>query len=52
MRDAFNGTLLWKQGKLRHLKAILENLGLVFWNSPTPALPILVGGKLKCYALW
>jgi len=36
----------------RHLKAILEGLGLDFWNSSTPALPIVVGDKMKCYELW
>lgn len=36
----------------RHLKAILEGLGLDFWNSSTPALPIVVGDKVKCYELW
>lgn len=36
----------------RHLKAILERLGLDYWSSPTPALPIVVGDKIKCYELW
>lgn len=36
----------------RHLKATLERLGLDYWSSPTPALPIVVGDKMKCYELW
>ena len=36
----------------RHLKAILDRLGLDYWSSPTPALPIVVGDKVKCYELW
>ncbi|MBI5393666.1 MAG: aminotransferase class I/II-fold pyridoxal phosphate-dependent enzyme [Verrucomicrobia bacterium] len=41
---------LW--ANYRRLKAILENLGLDFWDSQTPALPIVVGDRMKCYALW
>lgn len=35
-----------------HLRGILENLGLDYWQSPTPALPIVVGDKEKCYWMW
>lgn len=35
-----------------HLRGILENLGLDFWQSPTPALPIVIGDKEKCYWMW
>jgi 8-amino-7-oxononanoate synthase len=41
---------LWANCK--HLRAILENLGVDYWHSPTPALPIVVGDKEKCYWLW
>lgn len=41
---------LWTNYK--HLKAILEKLGLDYWSSPTPALPIVVGDKEKCYWMW
>lgn len=41
---------LW--ANYRHLKAILEKLGLDYWSSPTPALPIVVGDKEKCYWMW
>lgn len=41
---------LW--ANYRHLKAILQGLKLDFWNSPTPALPIVIGDKVKCYELW
>ncbi len=36
----------------RHLKTILQTSGLDFWDSPTPALPIVIGDKVKCYELW
>jgi len=41
---------LWVNYK--HLKAILDSLGLDYWDSPTPALPIVVGDKEKCYWMW
>jgi 8-amino-7-oxononanoate synthase len=41
---------LW--ANYRHLRGILEHLGLDFWQSPTPALPIVVGDKEKCYFMW
>ena len=36
----------------RYLRAILDDLGLDYWQSPTPALPIIVGDKEKCYWMW
>ena len=36
----------------RHLRAILDGLNLDYWQSPTPALPIIVGDKEKCYWMW
>ena len=34
------------------LRGIIENLGLDYWSSPTPALPIVIGDKEKCYWMW
>lgn len=41
---------LW--ANTRHLREIVAGLGLDFWDSPTPALPIVVGDKEKCYWMW
>jgi len=41
---------LW--ANYRYLRGILDNLGLDYWQSPTPALPIIVGDKEKCYWMW
>jgi 8-amino-7-oxononanoate synthase len=41
---------LW--ANYHHLRGILENLGLDYWRSPTPALPIVIGDKEKCYWMW
>ena len=41
---------LW--ANCRHLRGIVESLGLDYWQSPTPALPIVVGDKEKCYWMW
>ena len=30
----------------------LAALGLDFWNSPSPGLPIVLGDKEKCYRVW
>ncbi|HUJ10754.1 MAG TPA: pyridoxal phosphate-dependent aminotransferase family protein [Verrucomicrobiae bacterium] len=35
-----------------HLLAIVKSLGLDYWESPTPALPIVIGDKEKCYWMW
>ena len=35
----------------RYRAGLLE-LGLDFWNSPTPGLPIVLGDKEKCYRVW
>jgi 8-amino-7-oxononanoate synthase len=35
-----------------HYRAGLRDLGLDFWNSPTPGLPIVLGDKEKCYRVW
>jgi 8-amino-7-oxononanoate synthase len=36
----------------RYLCGILDGLGLDYWQSQTPALPIVVGDKEKCYWMW
>ena len=41
---------LWANYK--YLRAIVEGLGLDFWDSPTPALPIVIGDKERCYLMW
>jgi 8-amino-7-oxononanoate synthase len=41
---------LW--ANTRHLRGIVESLGLDTWQSQTPALPIVVGDKEKCYWMW
>lgn len=41
---------LW--ANYHYLRGIMESLGLDFWQSPTPALPIVVGDKEKCYWMW
>ena len=41
---------LW--ANTRHLQGILDSLGLDYWGSPTPAVPIVVGDKAKLYYIW
>ena len=41
---------LWTN--VRYLRGIYDSLGVDYWQSPTPALPIVVGDKEKCYRLW
>jgi 8-amino-7-oxononanoate synthase len=41
---------LWSN--TRYLREIVRGLGLDFWDSPTPALPIVIGDKEKCYWMW
>jgi 8-amino-7-oxononanoate synthase len=41
---------LW--ANYHHLRGILESIGLDYWQSPTPALPIVIGDKEKCYWMW
>jgi 8-amino-7-oxononanoate synthase len=40
------------QANAEHYRAGLRELGLDFWNSPTPGLPIVLGDKEKCYRVW
>lgn len=41
---------LWANTK--RMRDILDHLGLDYWNSPTPALPIVIGNTEKCYYMW
>lgn len=41
---------LWEN--TRYLRDILKNLGVDYWESPTPAVPIVIGNQEKCYGLW
>ncbi len=41
---------LWEN--TRYLQGILRALGLDFWESPTPAVPIVIGDKEKLYLIW
>jgi 8-amino-7-oxononanoate synthase len=36
----------------RYLKNILLNLGVNFLESPSPAIPIIIGDKEKCFFVW
>ena len=35
-----------------HFRQILESAGIDFWDSPTPAFPIVIGDLTKCYRIW
>lgn len=35
-----------------YYRAALRDLGLDFWESQTPGLPIVLGDKEKCYRVW
>ena len=41
---------LWEN--TRYLQGILRSLGLDYWDSPTPAVPIVIGDKEKLYFVW
>jgi 8-amino-7-oxononanoate synthase len=41
---------LWEN--TRYYQGILKSLGLDFWDSPTPAVPIVIGDKERCYFFW
>ena len=41
---------LW--ANYEYLLGIVKSLGLDYWQSPTPALPIVIGDKEKCYWMW
>ena len=41
---------LWEN--TRYLQGILRAVGVDFWDSPTPAVPIVIGDKEKLYFIW
>jgi 8-amino-7-oxononanoate synthase len=41
---------LWEN--VIYLRQILDQLGLDYWKSPTPAMPILIGNKERCFYFW
>jgi 8-amino-7-oxononanoate synthase len=41
---------LWEN--TRYYVGILQSLGLDYWESPTPAVPIVIGDKERCYFFW
>jgi 8-amino-7-oxononanoate synthase len=41
---------LWEN--TRYFHSILRDIGLDFWNSPSPAVPIVLGDKELCFMLW
>jgi 8-amino-7-oxononanoate synthase len=49
-REPEHRTRLWEN--TRYLQGILRSLGLDYWESPTPAVPIVIGDKEKCYFIW
>ncbi len=49
-REPEHRVRLWEN--TRYLQGILRSLGLDFWDSPTPAVPIVIGDKEKCYFIW
>ena len=36
----------------RHLQGILQSMGVDYWESPTPAIPVVIGDKTKLYYIW
>ena len=36
----------------RYFCGILDSLGVDYWQSTTPAVPIVIGDKEKCYWMW
>ncbi len=41
---------LWENTRQYH--AMLRALGLDIWDTPTPAVPIVIGDKERCYFFW
>ena len=41
---------LWEN--IAYYRKILTELGVDFWNSPTAAIPIVIGSKEACYSVW
>jgi 8-amino-7-oxononanoate synthase len=40
------------QANADHYRAGLRALGVDYWDSPTPGLPVVLGDKEKCYRVW
>ncbi len=40
------------QANAAHYRQLLDQAGLDYWESPTPAVPIVIGNKEKCYLVW
>jgi len=36
----------------KRLRSILDEMGVDYWDSPTPALPVVIGSTEKCYYVW
>ena len=49
-REPEHRTRLWEN--TRYLQNLLRAIGVDFWQSPTPAVPIVIGDKEKCYFIW
>ena len=49
-REPEHRARLWEN--TRYLQGILRALGLDFWDSPTPAVPIVIGEREKLYYIW
>ena len=50
IREPEHREQLWEN--TRYLQNILRNLGLDYWGSPTPAVPIVIGDREKAYTMW
>ena len=35
-----------------YFRGLLDEMGIDYWNSPTPAIPIVIGERDRCYAVW
>lgn len=49
-REPEHRARLWEN--TRYLQNLLRAIGVDFWQSPTPAVPIVIGDKEKCYFVW
>ncbi|CEF48992.1 unnamed protein product [uncultured bacterium] len=36
----------------RYFRGLLDSLGIDYWNSETPAIPIVIGNKERAYFVW
>ncbi|MGF1679601.1 MAG: aminotransferase class I/II-fold pyridoxal phosphate-dependent enzyme [Candidatus Methylacidiphilales bacterium] len=37
---------------VRYLRGLLDQHGFDYWNSPTAAVPIVIGNRDRCWAVW